>query len=112
MKFPRKALSFIAIILLSVPGTFAAPAQKNQPEPQPKTQPQPEPKNQPESKNHPAPTKKKKAAATAPERFNFAPVDALVQQQVVDQSITGAVLMVGHGGRIVHQKAFGFRATT
>src|SRR5262245_44762592 len=100
MKFPRKALSFIVIILLSVPGAFAAPAQKNQPEPQPVQKPQT--------------AQKKKAAAPAPaqETFNFAPVDALVEQQVVNQSITGAVLLVGHSGRIVHQKAFGFRATT
>jgi uncharacterized protein YbbC (DUF1343 family)/CubicO group peptidase (beta-lactamase class C family) len=112
MKFPRKALSFIVIILLSLPGAFAVLTQKNQPETKPEPKPQPEQKTQPEPKTPSAQKKKKKAAAPAPETFNFAPVDALVQQQVVDQSITGAVLLVGHGGRIVHQKAFGFRATT
>ncbi|MGZ4899312.1 MAG: exo-beta-N-acetylmuramidase NamZ domain-containing protein [Candidatus Angelobacter sp.] len=60
----------------------------------------------------PAPAeKKKKPAAPAKETANFSAVDQLVQQQVADQAITGAVLLVGHGGRIVHQKAFGLRAT-
>jgi uncharacterized protein YbbC (DUF1343 family)/CubicO group peptidase (beta-lactamase class C family) len=39
-------------------------------------------------------------------------VDALVQQEVGAQGITGAVLLVGHNGKIIHQKAFGLRATT
>ncbi|HEY2497730.1 MAG TPA: exo-beta-N-acetylmuramidase NamZ domain-containing protein [Candidatus Angelobacter sp.] len=59
----------------------------------------------------PAP-KKKKSTTAAKETANFAPVDLLVQEQIIDQAITGAVLVVGHGGRIVHQKAFGLRATT
>jgi uncharacterized protein YbbC (DUF1343 family)/CubicO group peptidase (beta-lactamase class C family) len=41
---------------------------------------------------------------------DFAAVDKLVQQQVDDEAITGAVLIVGHGGQITHQKAFGFRS--
>lgn len=40
----------------------------------------------------------------------FGPVDALVQQQVDDLAITGAVLLVGHDGHVVHRKAFGYRA--
>jgi uncharacterized protein YbbC (DUF1343 family)/CubicO group peptidase (beta-lactamase class C family) len=54
--------------------------------------------------------------ATAQEPSNakatvdFAAVDKLVQQQVDDEAITGAVLIVGHGGQIAHQKAFGFRS--
>src|SRR5947207_450624 len=39
----------------------------------------------------------------------FAPVDALVQQEVLSQEITGAVLLVGHDGKVIHQKAFGLR---
>jgi CubicO group peptidase (beta-lactamase class C family) len=31
---------------------------------------------------------------------------------VNDLAITGAVLMVGHDGHVVHQKAFGYRAFT
>jgi uncharacterized protein YbbC (DUF1343 family)/CubicO group peptidase (beta-lactamase class C family) len=58
--------------------------------------------------------KKKTAVPAAPvkETANFSPVDVLVQEQINDQAITGAVLLVGHDGRIVHQKAFGLRATT
>jgi uncharacterized protein YbbC (DUF1343 family)/CubicO group peptidase (beta-lactamase class C family) len=55
--------------------------------------------------------KKKKAAATT-ESANFVPVDTLVQEQVNDFGITGAVLLVGHDGHIVHQKAFGYRAVS
>jgi len=55
--------------------------------------------------------KKPKSTKTAvKESYDFAPVDALVQQQVNDLAVTGAVLLVGHNGRVVHQKAFGYRA--
>ncbi|HET9836781.1 MAG TPA: exo-beta-N-acetylmuramidase NamZ domain-containing protein [Candidatus Angelobacter sp.] len=57
-------------------------------------------------------SKKKKTPAEVKETVNFAPVDQLVQEQISNQAITGAVLLVGHGGGIVHQKAFGLRATT
>lgn len=83
MTFPRKAIGFISILILSVQSVLAAPT--------------------------PAPKKKKPAPAK--ETANFSAVDQLVQQQVADQAITGAVLLVGHDGRIVHQKAFGLRAT-
>jgi uncharacterized protein YbbC (DUF1343 family)/CubicO group peptidase (beta-lactamase class C family) len=56
--------------------------------------------------------KKKKPPAEIKETVNFAPVDQLVQEQIANQAITGAVLLVGHNGGIVHQKAFGLRATT
>lgn len=61
----------------------------------------------------PSTGKKKKtgAAAAAKESANFSAADMLVQEQINDRAITGAVLVVGHGGRIVHQKAFGLRAT-
>jgi uncharacterized protein YbbC (DUF1343 family)/CubicO group peptidase (beta-lactamase class C family) len=85
MTFPRKTIGFISIIILAVQGLSAAGA--------------------------PAP-KKKKPTPEAKETANFSPVDLLVQEQINDQTITGAVLVVGHGGRIVHQKAFGLRATS
>lgn len=85
MTFPRKAIGFISILILAVQGLWAAGA--------------------------PAP-KKKKPAPEAKETVNFSPVDLLVQEQINDQVITGAVLLVGHGGEIVHQKAFGLRATS
>ena len=87
MTFPRKAIGFISIIILAAQGLWAAGA--------------------------PAPAaKKKKPAAEVKETANFSPVDLLVQEQINDQVITGAVLLVGHGGKIVHQKAFGLRATS
>ena len=54
--------------------------------------------------------KPKSTKTAAKESYDFAPVDALVQQQVNDLAVTGAVLLVGHNGRVVHQKAFGYRA--
>jgi uncharacterized protein YbbC (DUF1343 family)/CubicO group peptidase (beta-lactamase class C family) len=85
MTFPRKAIGIISILILSVQSFSVAPA--------------------------PA-AKKKKPAAETKETANFSPVDLLVQEQINDQAITGAVLLVGHGGRMVHQKAFGLRATS
>ena len=82
MKFPRKAIGFLSILILLVQAVSAAPAQK-----------------------------KRRSLRRLQETVNFSPVDALVQEQINDRAITGAVLLVGHGGRIVHQKAFGFRAT-
>ena len=55
---------------------------------------------------------KKKTKTAAKETANFAVVDSLVQQEVTDLDITGAVRLVGHDGHIVHQKAFGLRATS
>ena len=83
MIFPRKTIGLLTVFILLVESLSAAPAQK---------------------KKRPAPPAKKTA--------NFSPIDVLVQEQIYDQAITGAVLVVGHGGRIVHQKAFGLRATT
>ncbi|HEY5027696.1 MAG TPA: serine hydrolase domain-containing protein, partial [Candidatus Angelobacter sp.] len=85
MTFPRKAIGIISILILTVQSCLAmgAPA-----------------------------AKKKKPPAETKETANFSPVDLLVQEQINDQAITGAVLLVGHGGRIVHQKAFGLRATS
>ena len=85
MTFPRKAIGCISIFILAVQGISAVAAS--------------------------AP-KKKKPAAEARETANFSAVDLLVQEQINDQAITGAVLVVGHGGKIVHQKAFGLRATS
>jgi uncharacterized protein YbbC (DUF1343 family)/CubicO group peptidase (beta-lactamase class C family) len=87
MTFPHKAIGFISILILAVQGLSAVAV--------------------------PAPAaKKKKPAAETKETANFSAVDLLVQEQVNDQAITGAVLVVGHVGKIVHQKAFGLRATS
>ncbi|HKR96184.1 MAG TPA: serine hydrolase domain-containing protein, partial [Candidatus Angelobacter sp.] len=85
MKFPHKIISLVPVIILLAGSVAAVPPQKH--------------------------TQKKKKAAVK-ETANFAPVDQLVQEQINNQVITGAVLVVGHGGEIVHQKAFGLRATS
>src|SRR5260370_38729691 len=52
----------------------------------------------------------RKPAATMPAIETPMPaVDGLIQQQINNEGITGAVLVVGHNGRIVHQKAFGYK---
>ncbi|MCU1221088.1 MAG: hypothetical protein JWN42_2285 [Candidatus Angelobacter sp.] len=86
MTFPRKAIGFISILILSLQSLLAPAA--------------------------PAPKKRKKPATETKETANFSAIDLLVQEQINDQTITGAVLLVGHGGRIVHQKALGLRATS
>ena len=40
----------------------------------------------------------------------FAAPDAAIQQAIADHEIPGAVLVVGHAGKVVHRKAFGSRA--
>ncbi|MFZ3210009.1 MAG: serine hydrolase domain-containing protein, partial [Terriglobales bacterium] len=41
---------------------------------------------------------------------SFAAADAAVQQAITDHEIPGAVLVVGHAGKVVHRTAFGSRA--
>lgn len=49
--------------------------------------------------------------AQSPQEPNtFAPVDAVVQQAVDTGKIPGAVLLIGHEGKIVHRRAFGSRS--
>ncbi len=91
MKFPHKIIGFLPVFVLLL-NSFAA------------TLPQ-------QSAARPKKKKKAPAAVEVKETANFTPVDLLVQEQINDQTITGAVLVVGHGGKIVHQKAFGLRAT-
>src|SRR5580700_3932291 len=40
----------------------------------------------------------------------FRNVDAVVERAVAEGNIPGAVLLVGHNGKVVHRKAFGWRA--
>ncbi len=87
MKFTRKPFFFLLIVLI-LAAAFPAFAQKKKS------------------------GKKGKPATTAVSESDFASVDALVRQDVTNESITGAVLLVGHNGKIVHQKAFGLRAVS
>ena len=85
MKFPRPVplLIFVLFSSLLVVAATRGAGKKSKPRPKP---------------------------ATTKETVNMAAVDALIQEQVNDGGITGAVLVVGHNGSVVHQKAFGLRA--
>ena len=85
MKFPRAILLSIGFLILS-PLFFASASTST------------------------AKTKAKQKPAAAKETVNMPAVDALIQEQINSEAITGAVLAVGHDGHLVHQKAFGFRA--
>lgn len=56
-----------------------------------------------------APHKSPPAAAPSIPRLSTT-LDALVEKSVASDEIPGAVLLVGHRGRIVHRKAYGSRA--
>jgi len=42
--------------------------------------------------------------------YNFAAVDAIVQEAIAERQVPGAVVIVGHNGQVVYRKAFGHRA--
>lgn len=88
MKFPLRAVLVILVLAALLSSLALAQARKKSRKP---AKPQP---------------------AAVKEDASFVPVDALVQQEVTSQGITGAVLLVGHDGQIVHEKAFGLRATS
>jgi uncharacterized protein YbbC (DUF1343 family)/CubicO group peptidase (beta-lactamase class C family) len=53
------------------------------------------------------------ANAQRPQRddeANFGAVDAVVEKAVAEGNIPGAVLIVGHNGKVIHRKAFGSRS--
>jgi uncharacterized protein YbbC (DUF1343 family)/CubicO group peptidase (beta-lactamase class C family) len=53
------------------------------------------------------------ASAQAPQRDNdsdFKTVDAIIDKAVAEGNIPGAVLLIGHDGKVVHRKAFGSRS--
>lgn len=64
-------------------------------------------KKLPKARKAPAGSPAAKSAKADPK---FAPVDALVRQVVISEGVTGAVLLVGHNGKIVHKQAFGLRS--
>src|SRR5947209_7973388 len=91
MIFTYRIILFLLAVLLPAESFATAPPQK-------------------QAKTSTKKSKKKKGTLEAKETGNFSSVDLLVQEQINNQAITGAVLLVGHDGRIVHQKAFGLRA--
>jgi uncharacterized protein YbbC (DUF1343 family)/CubicO group peptidase (beta-lactamase class C family) len=53
------------------------------------------------------------ASAQAPQPDNdsgFKTVDAIIDKAVAEGNIPGAVLLIGHNGKVVHRKAFGSRS--
>ena len=50
------------------------------------------------------------ASAAAAPLVRLAAVDAIIEQAIADGNIPGAVLIVGHNGKVVYRKAYGSRA--
>src|SRR5271157_2563757 len=48
------------------------------------------------------------SAGAAPVRLGE--VDSIIEQAIADKNIPGAVLIVGHDGKVVYRKAYGNRA--
>jgi uncharacterized protein YbbC (DUF1343 family)/CubicO group peptidase (beta-lactamase class C family) len=48
--------------------------------------------------------------ASVPHPANLPAVDAIIEQAIHDKNVPGAVLIVGHDGRVVYRKAYGSRA--
>jgi uncharacterized protein YbbC (DUF1343 family)/CubicO group peptidase (beta-lactamase class C family) len=55
-------------------------------------------------------SKKPAAGAHAVSNPRFAAIDAIFKDAVAKEEIPGAVVLVGHNGRVVYRKAFGFRS--
>jgi len=51
-----------------------------------------------------------RTAAVAQKPSDFSPIDRLVNQAVDQHRMPGAVVIVGHNGRVVYRKAFGWRS--
>jgi uncharacterized protein YbbC (DUF1343 family)/CubicO group peptidase (beta-lactamase class C family) len=64
----------------------------------------PTPAAVPRSDSHPVPA----AADVSP--VHLAAVDAIIEQAIADKNIPGAVLLVGHNGKVIYRKAYGSRA--
>src|SRR5207245_1656403 len=55
----------------------------------------------------------RKGTAPGPaDEISFIAADTIIGHEIGSESITGAVFVVGHNGRIVHAKAFGSRILT
>jgi uncharacterized protein YbbC (DUF1343 family)/CubicO group peptidase (beta-lactamase class C family) len=50
------------------------------------------------------------AASAAAPPVRLAAVDAIIEQAIADGNIPGAVLIIGHNGKVVYRKAYGSRA--
>src|SRR5579875_2104981 len=50
------------------------------------------------------------AGAAADPPLNWSRIDAIVQRSIERGETPGAVVLIGHNGRVVYRKAFGYRA--
>jgi uncharacterized protein YbbC (DUF1343 family) len=56
------------------------------------------------------PSARSRNAAPVSASSRFSPIDAILKQAIEDKAPPGAVVIVGHNGRIVYRKAFGYRS--
>lgn len=63
-------------------------------------------------KNAPAPPRKAAAKTVHPRKSAtpFKPLDAVIEDAIEQQQCPGAVVLVGHHGRVVYKKAYGMRS--
>ncbi len=64
--------------------------------------------NAPQTKPAATATQRRPAASEA--QFDFSAADAAIEKAIAGDEIPGAVLLVGHRGRVVYRKAYGSRA--
>ncbi|MFZ0956354.1 MAG: serine hydrolase [Candidatus Sulfotelmatobacter sp.] len=89
--FPRPALgAFLATVTLVALASASATAVVSPPDAQPISAPL--------------------AATPDASPIRLAAVDAIIQQAIADGNIPGAVLVVGHNGKVIYRKAYGSRA--
>src|ERR1035438_2000519 len=50
------------------------------------------------------------ASSSAVPAVRLGSVDSVIQQAIADKNIPGAVLIVGHDGKVIYRKAYGDRA--
>src|ERR1700756_1514883 len=55
-------------------------------------------------------TRSASASATGSNPVKLSAVDAVIQQAIADNNIPGAVLVVGHDGKVIYRKAYGHRS--
>jgi uncharacterized protein YbbC (DUF1343 family)/CubicO group peptidase (beta-lactamase class C family) len=84
---PKAFLAIVTLVLLTVTATAAVPHTVGQPS-----------------------TAAVAAAVADASPVRLAAVDAIIQQAIADGNIPGAVLIVGHNGKVIYRKAYGSRA--
>src|SRR5437660_5579671 len=55
-------------------------------------------------------TQSASASATSSNPVKLSAVDAVIQQAIADNNIPGAVVVVGHDGKVIYRKAYGHRS--